>query len=179
MDLLSFKLDDGTKFSALLAIDTYSRFITCLETFYIANVGNVINASEKAFVKDGRPTVIVTDNGSQFCPHVEGQNHLFETFLPSKSIFHLRIPPRRPQKNGIVERAVQNVKIEALRPFKNLSLNFAQQQLHNWRNWYNFHRSHLGIHNQKPAALFKYYYSYTARRFLMNAQNIKIEVYVL
>ena len=35
VDLLSFKLDDGTKFSTLLAIDTYSRFITCLETFYM------------------------------------------------------------------------------------------------------------------------------------------------
>lgn len=179
VDLLSFKLHDGTKFSALLAIDTYSRFITCLKAFYTASVGNVIDALEKAFIKDGRPAVIVTDNGSQFCPREEGQNHLFEAFLPSKSIFHLRIPPRRPQKNGIVERAVQNVKNEALRPFKNLSLNFVQRRLHNWRNWYNFHRSHLGIHNQKPSKLFKPYYTYNARRFLMNVQNIEIEVYTM
>ena len=179
VDLLSFKLDDGTKLSALLAIDTYSRFITCLEAFRIASVKNVIDALEKAFVKDGRPATIVTDNGSQFCPRVEGQSHVFEAFLPSKSIFHLRIPPRRPQKNGIVERAVQNVKNEALRPFKKQNLNFVQRRLHNWRNWYNFHRSHLGIRNKKPAILFKPYYSYNARRFLMNIQNIEIENYTM
>ena len=179
VDLLSFKLDDGAKFSALLAVDTHSRFITCLEAFHTASVGNVIDALKKAFVKDGRPTAIVTDNGPQFCPRFEGQNHVFEEFLPLKSIFHLRIPPRRPQKNGIVERAVQNVKNEALRPFKNLNLNFVQRRLHNWRNWYNFHRSHLGIRNQKPATLFKPYYSYNARRFLMDIQNIEIEDYAM
>ena len=33
VDLLNFKLADQTKFTVLLAIDTYSRFITCVEAF--------------------------------------------------------------------------------------------------------------------------------------------------
>ena len=76
VDLLSFKLDDTIKFSILLAIDTYSRSITCLKAFHNANVENVIDALKKALSKDGRPAVIVTDNGSQFCPRQEGQNHM-------------------------------------------------------------------------------------------------------
>ena len=150
----------------LLAVDTHSRYITCLKAFPNATTTEVIDALENAFTKEGRPAAIVTDNGSQFCPRGDDQKHAFAEFLTSKNTYHLRIPPGRPQKNGIVERAVQNVKVEALRPFKNLILADVQKRLYRWRNWYNFHRKHLGIGNKRPVDLFQPYHRRYGRQFL-------------
>ncbi|MHA2294653.1 MAG: hypothetical protein ACXAEU_19750 [Candidatus Hodarchaeales archaeon] len=49
---------------------------------------------------------------------VQQQKHAFKEFLASKNTCHIRIPSGKPQKNGIVERAVQNVKVEACDPSK-------------------------------------------------------------
>ncbi|MFW9997791.1 MAG: DDE-type integrase/transposase/recombinase [Candidatus Odinarchaeota archaeon] len=138
VDLLVSKLEDGTRFNVLLAIDAFSRYITCLKAMKEATVENVVTALERAFVKEGKPLVIVTDNGAQFCARHDGQVHAFEKFLATSGTCHLRIPRGRPQKNGIAERAVQNVKNEALRPFNDQFLSSVQQRLFRWRNWYNF-----------------------------------------
>ncbi len=150
----------------LLSIDTHSRYITCLKAFKSATALKVIDALEKAFSKEGRPAAIVTDNGSQFCARVDEQRHVFEEFLFSKNTCHLRIPPGRPQKNGIVERAVQNVKVEALRPFKGKTIADIQKRLYRWRNWYNFHRRHTGINKKCPVELFQPYHLRYGRSFL-------------
>ncbi|MFX0051432.1 MAG: integrase core domain-containing protein [Candidatus Hermodarchaeota archaeon] len=78
----------------------------------------------------------------------------------------MRIPLGRPQKNGIVERAVQNVKVEALRLFKNTTLEDVQKRLFRMRNWHNFHRKHMGIENRRPTELFHLYHARYDRQFL-------------
>ncbi|MFW9995530.1 MAG: DDE-type integrase/transposase/recombinase [Candidatus Odinarchaeota archaeon] len=165
-DLLAFTLENVVKFSMLLSVDTHSRYITCLKAFKNATVLEVIAALEKAFIKEGRPVAIVTDNGSQFCARVDEQRHAFKEFLASKNICHLRIPPGKPQKTGIVERAVQNVKVEALRPFTSTAITAVQKRLYRWRNWYNFHHRHMGIGNKCPAELFQPWHHRYGRSFL-------------
>ena len=155
MDLLYFDIDEGPLTSVLLAIDTYSRYITCIRVLERATAKNTVNALDKAFRTEGKPRVVITDNGMQFCAGLENQTHAFVTFLTSKKTHHLRIPFRQPRKNGIVERAVQNVKREAIRPFKNGDAVSVQQRLFHWRNWYNFQRKHAGIENKRPAELFR------------------------
>jgi transposase InsO family protein len=65
-----------------------------------------------------------------------------------------------------VERAVQNGKVEALRPFKNTTLADVQKSLFRWRNWHNFHRKHMGIENRQPAELFHLYHAWYGSQFL-------------
>jgi transposase InsO family protein len=157
VDLLYFDIDEGPLASVVLAIDTFSRYITCARVLERATAKNVVKALKLAFIKEGRPRTVVTDNGTQFCATFKNRTHAFVSFLASKKTFHLRIPFRQPRKNGIVERAVQNVKREALRPFKCEDHESVQKRVSRWRDWYNFRRRHLGIGNKRPAELFQPY----------------------
>lgn len=166
VDLLYFDIDEGPLASVVLAIDTYSRYITCARVMERATAKNVVKALQLAFIREGRPRAIVTDNGVQFCGSLEGKGHAFEEFLASKRTVHLRIPFRQPRKNGIVERAVQNVKREALRPFKCGDHGSVQKRLSRWRHWYNFRRRHMGIGNKRPAELFEPYHGRAGYYFI-------------
>ncbi|MFW9995339.1 MAG: helix-turn-helix domain-containing protein [Candidatus Odinarchaeota archaeon] len=61
---------------------------------------------------------------------------------------------------------VQNVKVEALRLFTSTTIADVQKRLYRWRNWYNFHRKHMGIGNQRPAELFQPWHQRYGRSFL-------------
>lgn len=150
--------------------------MTCLKVIEQATVENVIAVLEQAFVREGRPRVIVTDNGSQFCARVDEHGHAFKTFLASRETIHLRMPRGRPQKNGIVEQTIQNIKVESLRPFNNMVIEQAQQRLFRYRNFYNFHRRHAGISNKRPAELFNPYHRRYGRQFLYDVLTNDFEV---
>ncbi|MHA2330881.1 MAG: integrase core domain-containing protein [Candidatus Hodarchaeales archaeon] len=49
--------------------------------------------------------------------------------------------------------------MEALQPFKSKTIVDVQKRLYRWRNWYNFHRRHMGIGNRRPAELFHPYHA--------------------
>ncbi|MFW9995745.1 MAG: integrase core domain-containing protein [Candidatus Odinarchaeota archaeon] len=86
---------------------------------------------------------------------LKGYKHPFVDFLIAHGVKHLRTPPATPQANGIVERAVQNLKREAERAFINKDLSSAQRRISYWRNWYNARRKHAGINTKCPTELFK------------------------
>ncbi|MFW9992326.1 MAG: DDE-type integrase/transposase/recombinase [Candidatus Odinarchaeota archaeon] len=166
VDLLHFNNENRQLFTVILAIDTFSRYITCAKVLEDRTPEEVIKALEIAFSSEGRPRTVVTDNGSQFYTNFDTHTHPFGVFLAFYKTNPLRISPRQPRKNGIVERAVQNCKREAIRPFKNEGSITIQQRLFRWRNWYNFRRKHAGIENKRPAELFKPYYKRIALGFL-------------
>lgn len=166
VDLLFFDIDEGPLASVVLAVDAHSRYITCVRVLEEPTAKNVVKALERAFIREGRPRAVITDNGAQFCNTFVGKVHAFEGLLAAYKTRHLRIPVRQPRKNGIVERAVQNCKREALRPFKNGDHASVQQRLFSWRNWYNFRRRHKGIGNKRPAELFRPYRQREGLQFL-------------
>ena len=58
----------------------------------------VIRQLYEIFARNGFPTTLVSDNGSQFC------SKQFEAFLKKNGIEHVRTSPYHPQENGVVER---------------------------------------------------------------------------
>jgi transposase InsO family protein len=82
---------------------------------------------------------IMTDNGSCYV------SHLWADTLAANSIRHHRIPPRRPQLNGKVERFNRTMLDEwaYIRPYQ--SETERVNALADWIHTYNHHRNHTAI----------------------------------
>lgn len=81
----------------LTVIDYYTSFP---EAVVISDISSVTLITEltKIFARFGYPLEAVTDNGRQFV------GHLFESFLQSCGIKHIKASPYYPKSNGKIER---------------------------------------------------------------------------
>ncbi|MFW9991283.1 MAG: hypothetical protein ACFFD4_04410 [Candidatus Odinarchaeota archaeon] len=86
------------------------------------------------------------------------------------------IPRGKLQKNEIVERAIQNVKVDALRPFRNPTLEQARQGLFRHRNFYSFRRRHADTGNKRPTEPFKPHHHRYGKQFLRDVLINDFEV---
>lgn len=84
-------------------------------------------------------TGIMTDNGSCYV------SHLFRDTLEANHIRHVRIPPRRPQLNGKVERFNRTLLNEWAYIQTYHSETERTAALANWLHTYNHHRNHTAI----------------------------------
>lgn len=82
---------------------------------------------------------IMTDNGSCY------RSHLFGHTLGAADITHVRIPPRRPQLNGKVERFNRTLCDEWAYIRVYTSENERVDALADWLHIYNHHRNHTAI----------------------------------
>lgn len=82
---------------------------------------------------------VMTDNGSCY------QSHLFRDTLQATGIRHVRIPPRRPQLNGKVERFNRTMLDEWAYIQTYQSDTERTAALANWIHTYNHHRNHTAI----------------------------------
>ena len=82
---------------------------------------------------------IMTDNGSCY------RSHLFRDTLAANGIDHVRIPPRRPQLNGKVERFNRTLLDEWAYVRVYTSEHERVEQLADWIHTYNHHRNHTAI----------------------------------
>lgn len=82
---------------------------------------------------------VMTDNGSCY------RSRLFADSLAANSVIHVRIPPRRPQLNGKVERFNRTMLDEwaYVRPYRSEQERLAA--LAEWIHTYNHHRHHTAI----------------------------------
>lgn len=72
--------------------------LTVIDYYTYISSATVVTELTKIFARFGYPMEAVTDNGRQFV----GQ--LFESFLKSCGIKHIRASPYYPKSNGIIER---------------------------------------------------------------------------
>ena len=84
-------------------------------------------------------TAIMTDNGACYI------SHLFRDTLQANSINHVRIPPRRPQLNGKVERFNRTMADEWAYVRVYTSNTDRTTALADWLHTYNHHRNHTAI----------------------------------
>ena len=78
-------------------IDTFSRYGVC---YYILNNKNweTVLGSIKDFIyKNGKPIIIHSDNGKEFC------NNIFDDYGNTYNIKVIRGRPYHPQSQGVVE----------------------------------------------------------------------------
>lgn len=82
---------------------------------------------------------VMTDNGSCY------RSHLYRNSLEANGVTHVRIPPRRPQLNGKVERFNRTLLDEWAYVRVYRSENERVSALADWTHIYNHHRNHTAI----------------------------------
>jgi len=128
-------------------IDDYSRFIIHAEFFENATSENTILAFKNAILKYGKPTEILSDNGTQFTnTQKRGDvNHAFTKFCISNEIKHILGRIHHPQTNGKIERWFGTYKLEFTNHYKNLD---------EFVHYYNHERMHQSLDYDVPATRF-------------------------
>ena len=87
----------------LLVVDSFSKWIDAYITKSITSE-RTIELLRTSFATHGLPIVVVSDNARGFVS-VE-----FKEFLKKNNVQHLNSPPRHPNSNGLVEKAVHTIK---------------------------------------------------------------------
>lgn len=99
-------------------------------------------------------TSMMSDNGSEFSsPRVT--DHPFERMLNFYNIKHVYTQPCRPQTNGKIERFWKTLENELLDGEEFDTLEQLKEYILGYVVYYNEHRIHQGIHNNKPFAMLK------------------------
>ena len=88
----------------LVLIDAHSKWIEAFNTASATSTA-VVEELRTLLAQFGLPETIVTDNGTFF------KSAEFEEFLSSTGVKHMTCAPYHSASNGLVERAVQIVKI--------------------------------------------------------------------
>ena len=127
-------------------IDDHSRFIVHAELFENATTENTLLAFQKAIDKHGKPTNILTDNGTQFTP-ARGVKGPFTQWCEEKGIKHILGRVHHPQTNGKIERWFGTYKSSEYKPESDTVETFVK--------YYNFERLHQGIGYKIPSQRYK------------------------
>ena len=97
-DLFEFR-----KSQYLLIVDYYSRFIE-IAKLSSSTSSDVINHMKSIFARHGYPSMLVSDNGTQYA------SQEFAEFMREHKIQHITSSPTHSSGNGEAERAVRTVK---------------------------------------------------------------------
>lgn len=122
-------------------IDDHSRFIVHAEYFNNATRENTQIAFQKAIDKYGKPSHILTDNGTQFTPSRSDKGP-FTKWCESKDIKHILGRVHHPQTNGKIERWFGT--------YKSCEFKEGQDTLQTFVDYYNNERLHQGIGYKIP-----------------------------
>jgi putative transposase len=150
MDFLSDKLADGTTFRILTVIDQFTRECVWLEADRSMTGAKVVVALTKASgERQGTPTSITCDNGSEFASRV------VEAWAIENQVRLCFIRPGRPVENGFAESFNGRLRDECLNVSWFSSLSNANAKLVAWRAHYNEQRPHSALNDRTPAAFAK------------------------
>jgi transposase InsO family protein len=141
------------KVYVLVVVDDYSRFALAIEVIPSRETAPVTAILERLFEQYGTPKEILTDNGTTFASVWTTGTHQFDEFCESHSVDHKLAAPYYPESNGKAEALIKTVKRECLADvdLSAISIGRLQQQLEQFRQYYNFHRLHSGLGYDVPA----------------------------
>jgi putative transposase len=136
LDFLSDQLTDGRRFRILAVVDDCTR--ECLVLAADTSLSGLRVARElDAIVRHrGRPTTIVSDNGTEFT------SNAILTWADETCVGWHYIAPGKPQQNGFIESFNGRLRDELLNETLFRSLPHARAVLEAWRRDYNEERPH-------------------------------------
>lgn len=138
LDLKEFKFN-GMKYSFLVLIDDYSRFLLKLSVFdHSPNIPEICECI-KPLVDKHHPKKILTDNN----PFKES----WENWCLENKTEALFSHPYYPQDKGKVERAIRNISEEFVYLLTQFPKWFNIKCMETWRCWFNEERYHNGVKN--------------------------------
>lgn len=145
LDFVSDQFTDGRRFRILAIVDDCTR--ECLALLADTSLSGVRVAREldRLITERGRPTMIVSDNGSEFT-----SNAILAWADQARVEWHY-IAPGKPMQNGFIESFNGRLRDELLNETLFSSLSHAGAVLAIWRADYNGSRPHSQLGWQTPA----------------------------
>ena len=151
-DILFDRLADGQQFKTLSILDEFTRECPAILVATSILAQDAIALLASAIKLRGTPTLIRSDNGSEFTAHS------VQAWLEQSHIGPSFIPPGQPWKNGFIESFHDKFRDECLQREWFQSLLEAKVVVEAWRLHYNTQRPHSSLDYQTPAAFAAQYF---------------------
>src|SRR5690606_6121777 len=145
MDFMTETLSSGRRFRCLNIIDELSRECLAIHVAHSISAVRVIEVLERLREERGLPSVIVTDNGSEFT------SRAFDAWAYARGVKIDFIQPGKPVQNAFVESFNGTLRDDCLNLHWFLSLNDAKQTIEDWRRDYNEIRPHSSLGGLTPS----------------------------
>jgi putative transposase len=138
------RLADGRQFKTLTCEDAFDRNAVAAHPEFSITGKHVGEILESKFEVNGKPEIILSDNGPEF------RSKAFAAFCLRRRIKHVFIPPASPYFNGRVERFNRSLNDEclALNVFDTLSE--AEKAIRDYLKFYNSERPHQTLGYRTP-----------------------------
>ena len=146
LDFVSDQFTDGRSFRILAIVDDCTRENLALVADTSLSGLRVARELDRVIAERGRPTMIVSDNGSEFT-----SNAILAWADQARVEWHY-IAPGKPMQNGFIESFNGRLRDELLNETLFSSLAQARAALANWRSDYNTERPHSQLRWQTPSA---------------------------
>jgi putative transposase len=145
LDFVSDALDNGRRFRVLAVVDDFTR--ECLGLVVDTSLSGIRVVRELNLMVErrGRPTMIVSDNGTELT------SHAMLRWQEERSVLWHYIAPGKPQQNGFVE-SFNGFRDECLNEHLFSSLAAARRIIEKWRVDYNNERPHTSLNGLTPTA---------------------------
>ena len=150
-DFTHWKLRNGRGIEILNFIDDHSRLLIASRVTYVTTGLFVVESFRDACNEYGLPASVLSDNGAVFTARMRGGRNAFETEMASLKIVQKNSRPYHPQTCGKVERFHQTLKLWLVKQPKVTSIGDFQNQLDQFRDYYNFTRPHRALDRATPA----------------------------
>ena len=144
MDFVADTLLDGRRFRTLTVVDNDTRHSPLIEADFTLTGTKVVAALERAAKRQGYPTLITVDNGSEFA------SKALDAWAYAHSVKLDFIRPGKPIENAVIESVNGRFRDECLNAQVFVSLHDARQKIDAWRIDYNEHRPHGSLGNLTP-----------------------------
>ena len=146
LDFVSDQLTDGRRFRILAVVDDCTRQNLALIADSSLSGVRVARELDRLIVDHGKPTMIVSDNGSEFT-----SNAILAWADKARIEWHY-IAPGKPTQNAFIESFNGRLRDELLNETLFSSLHLAQAMLVRWRADYNTTRPHSALGWSTPSA---------------------------
>ena len=147
LDFVSDALFSGRRFRVLAVVDDFTR--ECLGLAVDTSLSGLRVGRELDRIAErrgGRPTMIVSDNGTELT------SHAILRWQEDRSVLWHYVAPGKPQQNGFVESFNGRFRDECLNEHLFSSLAAARRIIEAWRVDYNTTRPHTSLNGLTPEA---------------------------
>jgi putative transposase len=144
MDFMSDTLSSGRTFRCLTIVDEFSRECVGIYASHSIPAVRVIEFLERLRQERGLPSVIVTDNGSEFA------SRAFDAWTYARGIKLDFIQPGKPTQNCFIESFNGTFRDDCLNLHWFLSIPDAARTIEAWRRDYNEVRPHTSLDWMTP-----------------------------
>jgi putative transposase len=144
MDFVTDTLSSGRRFRCFNVLDEFTREALTIDVAHSIPSTRVIEVLERLRAERGLPSIVITDNGSEFT------SRAFDSWAYARGIKIEYIQPGKPVQNCFIESFNGSLRDECLNAHWFVSLADAKEAIERWRVDYNQVRPHSSLAGRTP-----------------------------